>query len=58
MQYADSITPTNANYISRLNSKCDVISLTVSDNIMKNATGMMVTYLKSLKDDDSSDSSK
>lgn len=53
MQYADSITPTAANYISSKNKKCDVISLTVSKNIMKNATGMVVTYLKSLKNDSS-----
>ncbi|MDD6153978.1 MAG: hypothetical protein PUB39_00170 [Eubacteriales bacterium] len=51
MQYADSLTPTNANYIRRLNDKTDVISLTVSDNIVKDCAGSIMTYLTSLSDE-------
>lgn len=40
-----SVTPTNANYVARLKDDLDIISMTVSDNILKDMTGTVISYL-------------
>ncbi|WP_303858048.1 hypothetical protein [Aminicella lysinilytica] len=45
LTYSDSVPSSLASYISQKNSKCDIISITVNDNVVKDCTGALVTYL-------------
>ncbi|NLD11356.1 MAG: aminoacyl-histidine dipeptidase [Clostridiales bacterium] len=45
LTYSDSVPSSLASYIAQKNSKCDIISITVNDNVVKDCTGALVTYL-------------
>lgn len=45
LTYTDSITASNASYISKLNSKCSIICVTVNDNVVEDCTGTIIEYL-------------
>lgn len=41
----DSITSTSASYISKKNSKCEIIAITLNENIVKDCTSTIIHYL-------------
>ncbi len=45
LTYTDSVTPTAASYVQKKNSKAQIISMTLSDNILKDCTQTVIRYL-------------
>ena len=40
-----TVTPSNAGYVSKLNDKCNILAITVSENTVKDLTGTIMQYL-------------
>ena len=53
LSYNNSVTSTSASYVAQKNSNCNIISITLNENILKDCTGTMINYLiNSLPEDD------
>ena len=46
LTYTDSVTSSNANFIKQKNSKCNIMCITVNDNVVKDCTGTLITFLR------------
>jgi len=45
LTYTDSVEASSASYIKKLNNKCNIICVTVNDNVVEDCTGTIVQYL-------------
>ncbi len=45
LAFSDSIVSSNANYIQKINSKCQIVTLNVSANVLTDCTGSFMKFL-------------
>jgi len=46
LTYTDSVTSSSASFIKQKNKKCNIMCITVNDNVVKDCTGTLVTFLQ------------
>lgn len=46
LTYTDSVNSSTASYIKAKNKKCDIVCITVNDNVDEECTGAIIQYLK------------